>query len=91
MGQTVGRGKHRGRSSRLLCRVGARGPGAAESQCTAAHSRLFLTHFGLVQYVEKPLKWAVHQLYPLAGYVDNRVALLGDAVSFHFVKICMAC
>lgn len=42
MGQTVGRGKHRGRSSRLLCRVGARGPGTAKSQCTATTRDSFI-------------------------------------------------
>ncbi|GJE94484.1 FAD/NAD(P)-binding domain-containing protein [Phanerochaete sordida] len=33
----------------------------------------------LVKLVQKPLKWAVHQLHPLPTYIDRRVALLGDA------------
>ncbi|EKM54255.1 uncharacterized protein PHACADRAFT_146035 [Phanerochaete carnosa HHB-10118-sp] len=33
----------------------------------------------LVKLVQKPVKWAVHQLHPLPTYIDRRVALLGDA------------
>lgn len=33
------------------------------------------------QCVEKPTRWAIHQLRPLPLYTLGRVALLGDAVS----------
>lgn len=40
----------------------------------------FLTSITFVKRIDKPLKWAVHEVRPLPFYVQGSVALLGDAV-----------
>lgn len=34
----------------------------------------------LMQCIEKPTKWALHQLRPLPTYVSTNIALVGDSV-----------
>jgi salicylate hydroxylase len=37
----------------------------------------------MLKCIEKPSKWYVHGIYPpMRTYVKNKIALIGDAVSF---------
>lgn len=56
----------------------------------------FLTSVTFVKRIDKPLKWAVHEVRPLPFYVQGSVALLGDAVhcgplcsGFNLTSLCM--